>query len=147
MGPSRMTPCTTGWRDWRTAIPRGTKRCMTIASSSHADEGVIDSFVNLFKLVAPPLMMLGREDRYGEHSLKRLLSMTPLVKKKKQCMKNKERWIYLQALGVLPEHQGKGYRKNMMQLLIDMADTLDVPIYLETESEQLESMYSKRLGI
>merc|ERR1712013_286341 len=106
--------------------------CMTIASSSHADEGGIDSFVNLFKLGAPPLTMLGREDRYGEHSLKRLLSMKPLVKKKKQHMKDTERWIYLQASGVLPEHQGKGYGKKMM--------------HLETESEQLESMYSKRFG-
>ena len=41
----------------------------------------------------------------------------------------------------MPNEVGKGYGKRMMQLLIQTADSLKVPIYLETESEGNEAMY------
>ena len=46
----------------------------------------------------------------------------------------------------MTDHQGKGHGKNMMQLLRDVADSLQVPLYLETEAEHLETMYSRRFG-
>ena len=56
-------------------------------------------------------------------------------------MKYSNKWIYLQAIIVCPDHHGKGYGKKMLQPLNETADSLNVPIYLETDSPKTVSIY------
>mmetsp|Transcript_31558 Transcript_31558/g.66385 ORF Transcript_31558/g.66385 Transcript_31558/m.66385 type:complete len:93 (+) Transcript_31558:3-281(+) len=56
-------------------------------------------------------------------------------------MEGTKRWIHLQSIGVLSDQHGKGYGKKMLQLLAQTANSLHASIYLETDSENNESMY------
>ena len=58
-------------------------------------------------------------------------------------MVDSPKWIYLQTIGVLMEQQGgKGkYGSRMLRFLQRVATTMNVPVYLETESKENESMY------
>ena len=60
-------------------------------------------------------------------------------------MKDVDEWAYLQSIGVRPEHHGKGVGKKLLTLLTQTADAEGMALYLETETEQLESMY-RRFG-
>ncbi len=54
----------------------------------------------------------------------------------------KERpYIYLMLLGVVTKHQGKGYGGSMLRSLINECDENNVPIYLETETEENVTLY------
>ena len=88
---------------------------------------------------SPP--MYKSKNEYSEHSQKRLDRLTIIQAARSKHMKDTAKWIYVQAIGVVPNEVGKGYSKRMMQLLIQTADSLKVPIYLETESEGNEAMY------
>lgn len=118
---------------------------ITVAPSSTAKEGIIDQIANTIKLGIPP-MYNDKNGRYCKNSQKRLEGLEVLNKMRPNHMKDTKRWIYIQTLGVHPDHQGKGYGKKMMQLLRNVADSLQVPLYLETEAEHLEAMYSTRFG-
>ena len=83
---------------------------------------------------------------YGQHAKNRFAAQTDLPPKaKERIMKELKRWIYLQCIGVHPSAVGKGHGKRMLNLPIETADSLNVSIYLETESESNEAMY-KRFG-
>jgi len=115
--------------------------CMTVAPSSSADERTIDLAMAMIKNGPPPNYKAGEKSNYGPHSTKRMEELNVLGKKRKGLMKDGERWIYLQTIGVLSGRHGKGYGKRMLKLLFRTADRLDVPIYLETESEENEALY------
>ena len=117
--------------------------CMTLAPSSCAKYRMIDSLVATIKYGILP--MYKSKERYGPHSRKRLESLNVAGKHQQKNMKDTKRWIYLQGIGVRPEQHGKGYGKRMLQLLTRTADSIGVSVYLETEAEELESMY-KRFG-
>lgn len=51
-------------------------------------------------------------------------------------------YIYLYAIGVSPEHQGKGIGSSLINKMIDSLPP-ELPIYLETESEQNVKLYEK----
>lgn len=51
-------------------------------------------------------------------------------------------YIYLYAIGVSPEHQGKGIGSNLINKMLDHLPP-ELPIYLETESEQNVQLYGK----
>ena len=51
-------------------------------------------------------------------------------------------YIYLYAIGVSPEHQGKGIGSNLINKMLDYLPP-ELPIYLETETEQNVKLYEK----
>mmetsp|Transcript_22845 Transcript_22845/g.40746 ORF Transcript_22845/g.40746 Transcript_22845/m.40746 type:complete len:258 (+) Transcript_22845:1-774(+) len=114
--------------------------CMSLSPSSCATKRQMwDDLIAMFKFGLPP--MYKEKGVYGPHSKKRLEKLEVLTKKRKDHMKGIKRWIYLQALGVSFDHHGKGHGKKMLQLLLQTADMLNASIYLETESENNESLY------
>ena len=113
--------------------------CLTLIPSSCVKERMLDTFLSIVQLGSPP--MYKSKNEYGEHSQKRLDRLTVIQAARSKHMKETAKWIYVQAIGVVPNEVGKGYGKRMMQLLIQTADSLKVPIYLETESEGNEAMY------
>lgn len=50
---------------------------------------------------------------------------------------------YLQVLGVDPAHQGKGWSKPLLQIILQRADTEQKPVYLETAEESNLSLYRR----
>lgn len=52
---------------------------------------------------------------------------------------------YLDMLGVLPEHQGKGHGSRLLRSVIVRADAEGLPIYLETQNECNVAFY-RRFG-
>ncbi|MEA1884102.1 MAG: GNAT family N-acetyltransferase, partial [Thermotogota bacterium] len=61
-------------------------------------------------------------------------SLTPLDEARKKHMKDRS-FVYIQAIGVLTKHQGRGYGKKMLNVLIQASDQAKIPIYLDTETE------------
>lgn len=85
-----------------------------------------------------------KKRNYGPMHTKRLESTYILDEKREKVMiekYNTKEYIYLQTIGVLKEYCGKGHGKRMLSVLFQASDTLQCPIYLETESESNESMY------
>lgn len=55
------------------------------------------------------------------------------------------KYVYLIIIGVSPQYQGRGYGKKMLLALNERADSLGLPIYLETATDINVVMY-KKLG-
>lgn len=67
---------------------------------------------------------------------------SPLEEARREVVKDRE-YIYLIAIGVSPEHQGKGFGKTLLTFLHNKADKLKLPIYLETATDKNIRMYEK----
>lgn len=52
-------------------------------------------------------------------------------------------YVYLQAIGVLPEFQGQGFGGRLLKPMFTMADIEGILIYLETETEENMQIYTK----
>lgn len=116
--------------------------CMSILPSSCTKERIFDTIRSIVKLGIPPMYKSKKTGMYyGTHSAVRLESLGILPKARAKHMKDIKRWIYLQTIGVRTNRHGKGYGKKMLLLVNEVADMLNVPIYLETESKENESMY------
>ncbi|UCE13645.1 MAG: GNAT family N-acetyltransferase [Candidatus Heimdallarchaeota archaeon] len=63
-------------------------------------------------------------------------------KDRREHMKDRP-YLYLQAIGVLPEFQGQGIGGNLLKPMFANADLNGVSIYLETETEKNMQIYSK----
>jgi GNAT superfamily N-acetyltransferase len=61
---------------------------------------------------------------------------------RKEHMKDKP-YIYLQAIGVLPEFQGQGFGGGLLKPAFTKADIKGILIYLETETKENRDMYTK----
>ena len=68
----------------------------------------------------------------------------PIDDDRKRNMKNRS-YIYLQAIGVAPEYQGRGYGSELLRTMFQRCDLEGLPIYLETETKRNVEMY-KKLG-
>jgi ribosomal protein S18 acetylase RimI-like enzyme len=77
----------------------------------------------------------------GPERLLRVLKRENYIKK----FHPDEEYIYLWFLGVLPEWQGNGTGSKMLSELIDLADKINLPIYLETSNPRNLELY-KRFG-
>ena len=51
--------------------------------------------------------------------------------------------IYLEVIGVQPQHQGKGWGRILLETLFTESKERMLPVYLETETEKNRDMYVK----
>jgi len=112
---------------------------MNIIASSGAEESMLKMFMSLLKYGLPP--MYKEKQNYGPNSQKRLDAVDVLSKRRNAHMKSIKRWIYLLSIGVRSDQHGQGYGKKLLTTLHQAADSLEVPVYLETESKENEEMY------
>jgi ribosomal protein S18 acetylase RimI-like enzyme len=61
---------------------------------------------------------------------------------RREHMKDRS-YLYLQAIGVLPEFQGQGFGRRLLKPMFAKSDIEGVSIYLETETEKNMKIYSK----
>ena len=66
----------------------------------------------------------------------------PIDKDRREHMKDRS-YLYLQAIGVLPEFQGQGFGGRLLKPMFAKADIEGILIYLETETEKNMQIYSK----
>ena len=114
---------------------------MNICSSSNHEESFLKMIMAMFKFGLPPMYKSKEKKNFGPNSIKRLEAYSLLERRRKAHMKCTKRWIYLQSIGVRSDQRGKGHGKRLLTMLFDAADTLKVPVYLETESKSNENMY------
>lgn len=112
---------------------------MNICVSSDHEESMLKMFLSLLRYGLPP--MYKEKQSYGPNSQKRLDAMKVLEKRRIAHMKSIKRWIYLLTVGVRSDQHGQGYGKKLLTTLHQAADSLKVPVYLETESKENEEMY------
>lgn len=112
---------------------------MNILVSSDHEESMLKLFLSILKYGIPP--MYKEKQSYGPNSQKRLDAVKVLAQRRNANMKSIKRWIYLQSIGVRSDQHGKGYGKKLLTTLHQAADSLQVPVYLETESKENEEMY------
>merc|ERR1712232_1133042 len=77
----------------------------------------------------------------GPHAMKRANALDKLNSKRIEITKPYPDHIYLKMVGVRGDCQGKGIGGRMFRPLFSAADSLGVPVYLETESEENEKCY------
>lgn len=80
----------------------------------------------------------------GEKCLKKYMDIVAFMLEKAQGMVPTESW-YLSILGVAPEMQGNGLGGTLITPVLEKADALGVPTYLETFSSRNIKFY-QRLG-
>jgi len=67
--------------------------------------------------------------------------MKIVSKDRKRLMKGRD-YLYLNCLGVEPQLQGKGYGGQILKHIFEISTRKNVPLYLETETEENFRMYS-----
>lgn len=118
---------------------------MNICPSSSQNESILRMLLAMVKYGFPPMYKSKEKKMYGPNSRRRLEASEILVKRRKAHMKGIKRWIYLPCIGIRSDQQGSGHGKKLLELLFATADSLQVPVYLETESKGNENLY-KRFG-
>ena len=80
----------------------------------------------------------------GETSLKKYISIVEFMAEKARAAVPAESW-YLSIVGIAPNWQGKGLGSTFVNPVLEMADALGVPCYLETFTRRNMNFY-QRLG-
>ena len=78
--------------------------------------------------------------RMGAGASRRMVELKVLDSDRKQIMEGRS-YLYLLVLGVRTAHQGKGFGGLLLRGLTETCDEADLPLYLETETEDNVSMY------
>ena len=94
-----------------------------------------------FTFLSAPPVYTSDKINYDVDAAKRFDCLNTLEKKRKHIMKNYKDYLYIQTIGVLGAYQGKGYGGKLLRALLLAADSIQMPLYLETESEENESLY------
>jgi len=91
---------------------------------------------------APPVYGGPTKKSYAPGGDKRSDSLDVLGKKRKELMKNEDlNYMYIQTIGVMQSHQGQGLGGKLLKTILNVADSLNIPAYLETESKENEALY------
>jgi len=78
--------------------------------------------------------------RVGIHTTRRSLKMDKLVN---MCHPKTGQYAHLYTIGVLPESQGKGYAKQLINFMIDKMSKTKASLYLETSNLTNINIYNK----
>lgn len=81
--------------------------------------------------------------KLGRTVAKRMSPLGKVLPRDRICHMGKRPFLYLFILGVVPEHQKKGFGKKLLTDLLDACDTGKQPIYLETETEVNVRLYER----
>lgn len=121
------------------------RRYGTVVASSPQLEGVAVWFprrtadMSMLRMILAGALPAGI--RMGAEVSKRLDAIfAPLTDDRNRHMGERDH-LYLQILGVAPDHQGAGVGGRLLRELLSRADTQSLPVYLETESESNVAMY------
>jgi len=118
---------------------------IALMPSRYNNDTVFDTISNVVFVGAPPFFTKEKEN-YAPHGGERLRAMSVLPQKRKEIMKDiNTDYVYIQTVGVLGDHRGKGIGGKLLRTALGVADSLKVPTCLETESKENESLY-KHLG-
>mmetsp|Transcript_27810 Transcript_27810/g.55690 ORF Transcript_27810/g.55690 Transcript_27810/m.55690 type:complete len:259 (+) Transcript_27810:72-848(+) len=113
-------------------------------SSSDQYDSILDILTSLFALGKPLTMKSEFKKEFGPMSEKRMKLLFILSKKRVEIMRTEKlpNYIYIRQIGVMMEHQGKGLGGKLLRTIIRIAELLgNTALYLETESEENESLY------
>ena len=101
-----------------------------------------DLIVGAINIGTPPIYDSLKKHYYQPNATNRLEGLQILDKYKNQNMKDTNKnYVYIQTVGVLSKHQGKGYGGKLLRMILKIIDSLNVPAYLETESKNNEGFY------
>jgi len=105
----------------------------------HSAASEIGDLIDIFRMGIPPALYL---HRYGIEAFRRVLAMDELTRQHNNLIGNQDH-LYLIQLAVLPSMQGKKLGEFMLQKINKIADTLRMPMYLETDTLRHERFYTK----
>jgi ribosomal protein S18 acetylase RimI-like enzyme len=118
-----------------------------IFASSEKFEGIMAytsgklSYMKMWRLIRSnaifPFMKLG-----GNVGRRISLAFAPMETDRKKHMRQNS-FIYLFIIGVSTKSQGKGHGAKLLKSLNEMSDQAELPIYLETETENNVRLYEK----
>ena len=91
-------------------------------------------------LSAPPVYTSDKIN-YDMDAVKRFDCLNTLEKKRKHIMKNYKDYLCIQTIGVLDAYRSKGHDGKLLRALLLAADSTQMPLDLETESEENELLY------
>lgn len=95
--------------------------------------------MNLLRLILSGAFFTGM--KMGNDVSQRLATVfTPIDDDREAHMRGRD-YTFLQLIGVAPQYQGQGFGKQLLQAVIGESDSLGLPIYLETETEENVSIY------
>jgi ribosomal protein S18 acetylase RimI-like enzyme len=86
--------------------------------------------------------MLALPLRFGLGGFRRLLAYDAIAAELHHAHAPMPHW-YLSAIGVEPDHQGKGIGGALMRPILERADAAGLPCYLETHRDSNVRMYEK----
>lgn len=89
----------------------------------------------------PPSMK--HKAKWGPIPEKKLEAWDTVEAAKKEVLKEIGPSWYLQAIGVLKSHHGKGLGGALLRAVCALADKTQTPVYLDTESDWHEQLYNK----
>mmetsp|Transcript_1662 Transcript_1662/g.3631 ORF Transcript_1662/g.3631 Transcript_1662/m.3631 type:complete len:254 (-) Transcript_1662:5417-6178(-) len=112
-----------------------------ICPSACKSATLLGDIMGVIRLGLPPVYKSKEKRMYCPVAAKRFDLLFDVVKKRHKLMKDTPRYMYLEAIGVSSSQHGKGHGSKLLRTLTSTADSLGIPIYLETEAEHLESMY------
>lgn len=99
-------------------------------------------YVNGIIFAGIPPIYTGDKMSYAHGADKRCESLDVLGKKRKELMKDADlNYVYIQTIGVLSSYQGQGLGGKLLKSILNAADSLNIPSYLETESKENEALY------
>jgi len=113
-------------------------------SSSDQYDSILDILTSIFTFGLPLCMKSEFKKEFGPMSEKRMNFLGILSKKRVEIMRTEKlpNYIYIRQIGVMMEHQGKGLGGKLLRTVIRIAESLgNTALYLETESEENESLY------
>mmetsp|Transcript_132370 Transcript_132370/g.186894 ORF Transcript_132370/g.186894 Transcript_132370/m.186894 type:complete len:286 (+) Transcript_132370:37-894(+) len=116
---------------------------ISIVPSGQPYMTICDMISNSFE-ISMPTMDRKTKREYGPYAAERLMALSIVDEKRKEIMMNHEqrrRYIFVQVVGVLTSCHGQKIGSKMLRLLMNVADSLEAYMYLETESLENESMY------
>lgn len=96
--------------------------------------------IGLWAMVRSGLAMPRFVRSLPKQDRKRMMAVLRQIGERRKTLMPEPHW-YVSAVGVDPQHQGKGFGSALMRHGVSRADRGDTPIYLETEAEENVGFY------
>ena len=96
----------------------------------------------LFQIICAVMLLPGMRllFKHGKEMLRMQKELAILIKNRKTLMGSRN-YLYLSMIAIAPEQQHKGYGSILLKKLFNESKQNNVPIYLETETEENVEIY------